>query len=295
MHSAPKVSVIIPTYNCAEFVCRAVESVLVQTTRNYEIIVVDDGSSDDTREVLTAYLGCPQFRYVHQENLGLPAARNSGARMSDSEYLAFLDADDALTPDALELMAAALDASRASWCLIDIEKVKGGLREVRRTALPAGDLLLGVLREDFICRGMFFRRKDFVEIGMYDESMRYREDWDLNIRMFENHKNFVYLDKALYLYTWREGSITTSKRSRVLTYTERLLHKHHRRLADAGDAVVAKIYASNMWGLARDYLYCARDYKRCLACARESLAYDLSLGRMLHPIVHHFRRSLGCV
>lgn len=290
----PKVSVIIPSYNCAEFVLRAVESVLMQTLRDYEVIVVDDGSSDNTREVLS-YLSRTQIRYIRQENRGLPGARNAGARASDSEYLAFLDADDTLASNALELMMAALDTSGASWCLIDIVKVKNAFREIQRTALPAGDPFLGILKEDFIRRGMFFRRKELSEIGMYDEGMRFREDWDVNIRMFESHKPFIYLDKPLYFYTWRDGSITTGKRAEMLAYTEKVLRKHHKRLADAGDPVVATIYARNMWGLARDYLYSARNHRSCFGCARESLTYDLSFGRVLHPFIHRLRRQLGSV
>jgi hypothetical protein len=168
--------------------------------------------------------------------------------------------------------------------LVDIIKVMGDRSEIRRTQFPSGDYFLGILEHDFIYRGMFFRRKDFLNIGMYDESMRYREDWDLNIRMFERKKAFAYVNEPLYLYTWRDGSITTGNRAKVLDYTAKVLRKHHKRLADAGSAAVAKIYAANSWDLAREYLYSTRDYKRALMCARESIAYDCNLGRLMHPL-----------
>ena len=293
----PKVSVIIPSYNCSAFVAEAVDSVLIQnqTMPDYEIIVIDDGSSDNTREVLEPYFSRSHFRYIRQQNRGLPGARNSGVRASDSEYLAFLDADDALAPNALELMTAELDASGAGWCLIDILKVGSQLHEVRRTVIPDGDLHLEILRDDFVRRGMFFRRKTFVAVGMYDERMRYREDWDINIRMFERREPFAYIGQPLYVYTWREGSITTGNHAKLLYYTEQVLRKHHKRLADAGDRRVAKIYAYNMWDLGRRYFYLVRDYKQAVACMRESLAYDLNLGRMLHPLLHHLRRLPGSV
>jgi glycosyltransferase involved in cell wall biosynthesis len=289
----PKVSVVIPSYDCAAFVGRAVQSVLAQTMPDYEVIVVDDGSRDNTREVLEPYFDDPRFRYVRQENRGLPGARNTGVRASDSEYLAFLDADDALAPAALERMEAALDGSAAGWCLIDILKVGDRLREVRPTVIPDGDLHLESLREDFIRRAMFFRRTAFIDIGMYDEDMRYREDWDLNIRMLERRAPFAYVGEPLYLYTWREGSITTGNHAKLLYYTRQVLRKHHKRLADAGDRRAAKLYAYNMWDLARRYVYLVRDYRQGLACMRESLAYDLDLGRLFHPIVHHARRLPG--
>ncbi len=286
----PKVSIIIPSYNCADYVRGAVDSALAQTFHDYEIIVVDDGSSDDTREVLEAYGRESRFRYVYQENRGLPGARNAGARASQADYLAFLDADDALAPEALEVMTAELERSGTSWCLIDILKVLGEKKEIRRTTVPAGDLFHEILRNDFIRRAMFFKRQDFFDVGMYDEAMRYREDWELNIRMFGKQKPFAYIGRPLYWYTWREGSITTGNRGKVLVYTEMVLRKHHKRLADAGDRTAAKLYAKNMWDLGRAYFSEQRNTKRAAACVRESLAYDFNARRLFHPVVYRLRR-----
>ena len=286
----PAISVIIPSFNCAEFVCKAVDSVLSQTFQDYEILVIDDGSSDNTGSVLEQYFSEPRLRYIRQENRGLPGARNAGARLSQAEYLAFLDADDELAPNALELMKSALDSSGASWCLIDILKVKADGNEIRRTEIPSGNLFYGILQDDFICRGMFFRRQDFFDVGMYDESMRNREDWELNIRMFECGNSFSYIAEPLYLYSWREGSITTGNKPGMLHHTEKILHKHHKRLADNGDRVAASLYALNMWGLARNYFYRVKNYSRTLVCIKESLAYDPNPARFLHPLIHHIRR-----
>src|SRR5215203_414283 len=93
------VSVVIPCYNQAHFLGEAIESILDQSHPNFEIIVVDDGSPDDTSEVATRY---PKVRLVRQENQGLSAARNSGLARSEGEYVVFLDADDRLLPGALE-------------------------------------------------------------------------------------------------------------------------------------------------------------------------------------------------
>lgn len=285
-----RIAVIIPSYNCAPFVEQAVESVFGQTYSDYELIVVDDGSSDNTAQVLAKYSSNPKFRYYRQENRGLPGARNAGVRISNSEYLAFLDADDQLEGDALQLMVRELDRSGASWCLIDIVKAKPNGREIQYTEISKDDPFYAILCDDFIRRGMFFRRDAFVEVGMYDESMKYREDWDINIRMFAARKSFTYLPKPLYIYTWREDSITTGKRARVLDFTAMLLKKHHKSLADAGDKRAAKIYAQNMWDLGRFYFYDVRLYRRALACILESLKYDFSPARIFHPLLHHARQ-----
>jgi len=262
----------------------------MQTYTDYELIVVDDGSNDNTAEALTQFMHNPKFHYYRQANRGLPGARNSGVRISNSEYLAFLDADDELVGDALQCMVEALDRTGATWCLIDIIKAKPEGREIQRSEIPDGDLFYAILGDDFIRRGMFFRRDTFIEVGMYDENMKYREDWELNVRMFEARKPFVYLEKPLYIYTWREGSITTGKRARVLDFTRMLLRKHHKVLADDGDQRSAKIYALNMWNLARNYLYDVNQKKDALICVIESLKYDFSLARLCHPMLHHFRK-----
>ena len=93
------VSVVIPCYNQAHFLTEAIESVLAQTSRQFEIIVVDDGSTDNTAEVAARY---PGIGYLRQDNQGLAAARNTGLRHSQGDYLVFLDADDRLLPAALE-------------------------------------------------------------------------------------------------------------------------------------------------------------------------------------------------
>lgn len=105
--SKKTVSVIIPCYNGARFLAEAIESVLVQIYPAFEIIVVDDGSTDDTAKVAARYSG---VRYIRQENQGLSAARNHGAQESHSHYLVFLDHDDRLLPDALEIGVECFDA-----------------------------------------------------------------------------------------------------------------------------------------------------------------------------------------
>lgn len=103
MKNTPLVSVILPTYNRTRYLGQTIESVLAQTYANYEIIVVDDGSTCDVKTALTPYMNNTPIRYIYQANQGLAAARNTGMRHANGEYLAFLDDDDLLEPRKFEI------------------------------------------------------------------------------------------------------------------------------------------------------------------------------------------------
>ena len=100
------VSVVIPTYNRGRLIARAIESALAQTYRNVSVVVVDDGSTDDTRKVVDSYGGC--VSYVHQQNAGVSSARNTGLRCARGEFIAFLDSDDEWQPWKIDAEVAAL-------------------------------------------------------------------------------------------------------------------------------------------------------------------------------------------
>ena len=282
----PLVSIIIPAYNAATLVGGAIESTLQQTMSDFEVIVVDDGSTDGTAQVAAQYGADARVRCISQKNRGLPGARNAGAKISQGKYLAFLDADDFLAANAIEVMIGKFEETGAAWLNVGVLKIEGEQRTFRHPRIPEGELLLRILEDDFITRSPFYPRKEFFEIGMYDETIRMREDWDINIRMVAAEKPFALVDQPLYFYTRTEGSITTGNRRTLYSYTETLLRKHHKHFADAGSGAIAKIYAANMWDLARRYFYELRDFGQALRCAIESLRYDLSVFRLFHPAMH---------
>lgn len=183
----PRVSVVIPTYNRADMVSDAIQSVLDQTYSDWELIVVDDGSQDNTRDVVASYRD-PRIHYVYQENRKLPGARNTGIRTSKGEYLAFLDSDDLFTPEKLERQVAALDSSpeiglvASGWTEVDMQH--NLLRTLQPWRLKPGlalsDWLYG---NPFIVPAVLVRRDWLVRVGLFDEQQHYVEDWDLWLRL----------------------------------------------------------------------------------------------------------------
>jgi glycosyltransferase involved in cell wall biosynthesis len=131
----PRVSVVIPAYNRAHFLPEVVESALAQTYRDFEVIVIDDGSTDNTPEVASRFP--PAVRYYRQENQGLSAVRNKGIELARGEYIIFLDSDDVLLKDALEKSVLFLDQHpeagfcHGQFCTIDVNGRPMRLRRPR--------------------------------------------------------------------------------------------------------------------------------------------------------------------
>ena len=185
------VSVVIPTYNYAHFVTGAVESALAQTYPDREVLVVDDGSTDDTRDRLAPFEG--RIRYIHQANQGLSAARNTGIREARGALIAFLDSDDLWHPEKLAVQARYLaehpevallasdhldmhtsEIGAVEWPLVD------GPRAIGAHAVSFEQLVIG---SRFGACGVVARRHCFDEVGYFDETLRSAEDVDMWIRI----------------------------------------------------------------------------------------------------------------
>ena len=180
------VSVVIPCYNQAHFLGEAIESVLGQSYRNVEIIVVDDGSTDNTSEVATRY---PKVRCIRQKNQGLSGARNSGLRESKGSYLVFLDADDLLLPHALEVGVERLKAhpecAFVSGRYKHITADRQLLWEVQPPPFKGKDYYAELLRGNYIGMhaAVMYQRFVFESVGGFDTSLRACEDYDLYLRV----------------------------------------------------------------------------------------------------------------
>lgn len=121
MNSNPLISVIIPTFNNKSFIIKCIDSVLSQTYKNIECVIVDDGSTDETRKILSSLVVEGKISYYHQENAGVCAARNHGVRVAKGDFFVFLDADDIILPNAIQEMAHCLIKANADIC-VGLEK-----------------------------------------------------------------------------------------------------------------------------------------------------------------------------
>lgn len=212
--STPRVSVVIPTYNYARFVCNAVDSVLSQTYQDYEIIVVDDGSRDDTGDVLAPYGDL--IRYIRQENAGPSTARNNGIGLARGEFIAFLDADDLWLPHKLENQVRFLDAnpefgmvfSDMSHC-VDGDMVHTSyLRERGYRYVAQGSIYNNLLKEGFIFTPTVMLRSKCLDlVGTFDVTMCNCEDVDLWFRIADRFQ-IGFLDEPLVIRNQHGANVT---------------------------------------------------------------------------------------
>lgn len=225
----PAVTVVIPCFNQGHFLSFALRSVQGQSFSDWDAVVVDDGSSDDTRAVAASFPDA-RIRYQHQENRGLAAARNAGIRAARSPLIALLDADDVWEPEYLRKMCACLGGhpeAAAAYCGFRYIDPLGDEVGRSRTRVVAPDRFHRVLTSGgnwLVPSAVVFRREAAVEAGLFDESLRALEDTDLWIRL-SVHRPFVGWPEALVGYRRHPGSMSANPGLMVSAF-QQLVEKH---------------------------------------------------------------------
>ncbi|CDI01142.1 putative Glycosyl transferase family 2 [Candidatus Competibacter denitrificans Run_A_D11] len=219
------VSVIIPAYNAAQYIRDTIDSVLNQSYSNFEIIVVNDGSTDETAQILNEY--GDKLRVVHQNNKGSAAACNYGAALAQGEWIAFLDADDIWLPDKLMLqLKHCKDSSIShtdSFCFG--ESISGEVQRGSITHLVEGQVLKQLLVTNFISKStVMIQRAIFNQYKGFDETYLSVEDWPFWLRVCANH-SLGYLPEPVVRYRVHRQSATMK--------TRRTLPDHLRIISEA--------------------------------------------------------------
>jgi glycosyltransferase involved in cell wall biosynthesis len=210
----PRVSVIIPTFQSVRFVQETIDSVLAQTYKGYEVIVVDGRSTDGTREVLYSYGNL--IKVINQNDKGISNAKNIGVLASKGEYIAFVDSDDVWLPDKLEVQAKFLESKPDIVGLIysdalyfaDEKNSESRIRCFQMQNAHRGRVIEYLLRRNFIPASTVMVRKScFEKIGLFDESLSISEDLDMWIRIAE-YFEIDYQDLILAKIRSHPGSVT---------------------------------------------------------------------------------------
>jgi glycosyltransferase involved in cell wall biosynthesis len=223
----PRVSVIVPTYNQDKYLGFCIDSILNQTYRDFELIVVDDGSTDTTQEIVAKYNA--NVRYIHKQNGGTPSALNAGIRVANGEYLAWLSSDDLYLPNKLEKQIAQLSECseikvlHTAFYLVDTNG--NVIRKVVFSQDVFSDFSPVKLMKHNTINGssILFHRECIERVGLFDESIHGTEDWDMWIRMACYYK-FGYLSEPLISYRWHDSNFS-HKRPRINEAAWKMLEK----------------------------------------------------------------------
>lgn len=219
MELQPLISIITPTFNRAGYLSMAIESVLAQTTDNFEMLIVDDGSEDNTREVVEAFQATdPRIRYFYQANQGQSIARNRGVQEAKGEFICFLDSDNAWYPHKLERSISEFEAHPdadvvySDYMVIDEKGQELGPNRMKRYS---GFITAELLRDNFVTINTTMTRKAcFDELGGFEPEDRLAEDYGLWLR-FSTRYRFHYVPEVLGYYRVMDNQISSDKARRL--------------------------------------------------------------------------------
>ena len=219
----PKVSVVIPSYNAMAYLPKTLESLLGQTFTDFEVLIINDGSSDHIVE-WSSQIEDARVKLISQDNKGTSAARNTGISQSKGEYIAFLDADDLWEPTKLEKQVLCLDSKKSvglvyTWtAYID----QFGIPTKRVIAFSEeGQVWEKLVVKDIVCNGSsaMVRRSCLEHIGEFDSDMQPVEDWDMWIRL-SAHYSLAVVKKVLVYYRQHPHSLSQNRPRMIRAFAQ---------------------------------------------------------------------------
>jgi len=209
--NTPRVSVIVPCYNTAKYVTATLESIFAQTYRDYEVVVVNDGSPDTTELERALASWNKRIVYIKTNNQGLGRARNNGIRASKGEFIALLDSDDLWEPNYLQVQVRKLDEDPSADIVYPRFLIIGDGPSSGTLSIPShGEVtFISLVQENCtVAVSVLARRAAFERVGLFDGSLRSCEDFDMWLRCVKNGSRIIYHDEVLFRYRRRKDSLS---------------------------------------------------------------------------------------
>ena len=225
------ISIIMPSYNQGLYLPEALDSVLAQTYTNWECIIVDDGSKDNTPEVSKAYCAKDsRIQYIYQENSGVSAARNNGVAHSKGEYILPLDGDDKIAPEFLELTLQEIVKDRNIRVVYSDVQYFGARNDLYNLPPFSIEQLMGM---NVMCVTSLFRREDFDKAGGFNSNMKEGlEDWDFWLSMFQDGQGTaVKIPKVLLFYRRKPVSRNSLAKKTKIDFRRQIWENHKEMFA----------------------------------------------------------------
>ncbi len=224
----PLISIVIPCYNHGQYIDDAIKSVEEYFNDNYEIIIINDGSTDEYTNARLIELKNEGYNVIFQENQGLSKTRNNGIRIAKGKYILPLDADNKIKPEYIIRAIEILDKN-SEFSVVYGDAELFGDREGRKS-IGAFDIKR-LLNENFIDACAVFRKSAWERCGGYNSNMIYGwEDWDFWLNLFEMHFKFYYIPEVVFLYRFRENSMMRLMDHEKQKYLRNIIFLNHLKL-----------------------------------------------------------------
>lgn len=300
-NGSPKISVIVPVYNTARYLARCLDSIAAQTFTDWECICVDDGSTDESGAMLDAYARRDaRFRVIHQENGGVSRARNAGLDAARGEWIAFVDSDDWVEPEMLEILynAALENNAELSVCGIFLEIKEGKTTDScceKKTEVYSD-------KRSFLEKFCFLRIRPqhaaslhavvnklysvrLLNTVRFDSKIRLSEDYLFNLHVFENVNRCTFISRPLYTYSYNSASATHTA---INTFSEKDV---------AGNLKIVdetKIFYTNQNLPVKSYLFYAKDmlYQALVMLCISQCSHKIKKREMYIEINKHITRKI---
>jgi len=215
----PKVSIVMCAYNAGRFIEEAIESVQAQTFENWELIVVDDGSVDDTAQKVKAKMEDQRIRYIYQENAKQGKARNNGIAYARAEWIALIDADDRWMPEKLQLQLSVAKDIQADvfYCMVKLMDASGNyMKDEAIESLHTGWLqpkqdMLNGRNDSFFCSTVLMKKKVFDAVGGFNETPDMAEDYHLYLKLIDCGYTFYRQPESLVFYRIHDSQTSSTE------------------------------------------------------------------------------------
>ena len=239
LNNAPLISVVMSVYNGGKFLRESIDSILSQTCKNFEFIIINDASTDSTREIIRSYNDPRIVLVENKENIGLTRSLNRAIKLARGRYIARMDADDISLPRRLEIQLNYIEKHpevAVVGCCGDVFGTNGIIQACGNSGLSAGEIKRYLGKKNLFMHGSVMMRKSCLEkVGCYREFFRFSQDYDLWLRLSQ-HFDIVLLPDYLYRYRLAENSITVVQSATQKRYADIARKFHTERLATGKDS-----------------------------------------------------------
>jgi glycosyltransferase involved in cell wall biosynthesis len=279
----PRFSIIVPAYNRANTISRTLDSLYAQTSTDFEVIVVDDGSTDNTKEIVSVYVQQKGLNYFYQPNSGVSAARNCGAMHAAGEYLLFLDSDDTVTSTWIKNYEEKILEQGADLLYCGITRIRNG--SVIGQTDPANPFNNGVAYGNFIPGSFCLKRVFFESVGGYDTILSYSENTELSFRLKQKGPKETFIAAYNLEYHVSDDGLSRNWVNRKNAMLH-ILQKHRITLANDKQTMYRFLSVSGVAAVhTRDWTVARKSFRKACLIRPYSLLCHLRYGASFFPFI----------